>query len=399
MEKWLEKDLALKIFSFLLAVVLWFLAIGEQNPPVEETFRNIAIGTNNLAAGLVVLDLQPKTVTVKVQGQRKSMATLDRTDIAATVDLQGVNPGQGTYPISVTLPRGVELKEILPPQAVVVVDSLATRAVPIEVRPAGLPNPDFQVASLKPQVASVTVQGPSGRLRQVDRVLAEIDITGAAADFTRTVPLRPINNEGKVLEGITVSPGIATIEVKMTKLPPSKEVPVQLIISGKPRDGYRVGQYTVTPEKVKIRAAEDRLLTIQRLATRPVDVTGAASDVAATVELQVPPGVTLVDAPTVKVNISIVEALDERVFIDLPLRLRNIAPDLQATANPATVKVTVGASKTLLDKLRPENLEVFVDLEGVGEGASEAVVHVLTPPETRVLAVEPATVTVTLKKK
>lgn len=399
MEKWLEKDLALKAFSVLLAVVLWFLAIGEQNPPVEETFRNIAVGASNLGSGLVLLDLQPKMVAVKVQGQRRTMANLDRPDFAATVDLKGINPGQGTYPISVTLPKGVELKEVLPPQAVVIVDSLATRVIPIEVRPSGLPNAEFQVASIKAQVANVTVQGPASRLRNVDRVLAELDITGAAADISKTVPLHPVDGEGRVLEGITVIPGIATVDIKMTKLPPSKVVPVQVVISGRPREGYRVGQYTTTPDKVKIRATEDRLSAIQSLSTRAVSVADAAADVTTNVELQVPPGVTLVDAPSVKVTISIIEAQDERVFSDIPLRIRNTAPDLLAMANPVTVRVTVGGPKLLLDKLRPENLEVFIDLEGLGEGQSETVVHVLTPQGTKVVSVEPASVTVTVKKR
>lgn len=63
------KNVVMKIFAIILAIILWLYVMNEQNPPIESSF-NIPLEVRNTATSNVVSDV-PETVRIKIRGPRK----------------------------------------------------------------------------------------------------------------------------------------------------------------------------------------------------------------------------------------------------------------------------------------------------------------------------------------
>jgi YbbR domain-containing protein len=85
-----------------------------------------------------------------------------------------------------------------------------------------------------------------------------------------------------------------------------KTVKVKPDLEGSPADGYRVGDVTVDPPRVRITGARSEVLRLSEVATETIDVSGATGPVEREVRVSAGPGHVWADAPrTVKVTVEV----------------------------------------------------------------------------------------------
>ena len=125
-------DFWLKLFSFLLAVLIWLtasLAIQKEGSPAtplslapeERTFSNLPVLVIAAAQDARNFRVSPSTVEVTVRGDAKIVRALGATEIRARVDLTGVETASELKArIEVSVPAGVSLVRIEPTEVQVV---------------------------------------------------------------------------------------------------------------------------------------------------------------------------------------------------------------------------------------------------------------------------------------
>jgi len=96
-----------------------------------------------------------------------------------------------------------------------------------------------------------------------------------------------------------------------------------------------------------------------------------------------------VEPRTVLVKVLIGEDRTEKTFHGLPIRLRNVSIVYKFQLTPTTVDVVVEGRKDELEKLRPEDIEVFVDARNLGEGSTDLRVQVEVPDRFTFVKVTP----------
>ena len=77
----LDKKWQLKIVCLLLAIVLWFVIINEQNPLSEGSYT-VPITVENLDSQYITSNV-PKTVYVRLSGPRNTIINVGPSDIKA----------------------------------------------------------------------------------------------------------------------------------------------------------------------------------------------------------------------------------------------------------------------------------------------------------------------------
>ena len=96
--------------------------------------------------------------------------------------------------------------------------------------------------------------------------------------------------------------------------------------------------------------------------------------------------------------IEILPAPIERDVAGVPVRFRNLAAGLGAPRiTPAVVRVGIRGQREVLGRIRPDTIEAFVDLAGLGPGQYNLRVQVDPSEEVGVGAVSPSAVTVIIK--
>jgi len=126
------KDLGWKVFSLVLAAVIWFTVrpVGRDaartgNPlvgSVPRSFTNLPVVIMSSAADVRAFHVNPDVVSVKVSGSSDVVAALTERDIRVTVDLTEIESARGLQArVVVAVPPGVTFIKATPPQVDVVV--------------------------------------------------------------------------------------------------------------------------------------------------------------------------------------------------------------------------------------------------------------------------------------
>ncbi|HTH49097.1 MAG TPA: CdaR family protein [Candidatus Limnocylindria bacterium] len=84
---------------------------------------------------------------------------------------------------------------------------------------------------------------------------------------------------------------------------------------------------------------------------------------------------------------------DTRSWDHLPITVLTPAADLgHYNVNPAQVSVVLRGDGGVLDKIRPQDLEVYVNLVEASESRMTRPIHIYAPADTQVLSISPAEV-------
>jgi YbbR domain-containing protein len=129
MRDWLTKDFGWKLFSLFLAVVIWLTVHKIREEPEASAASGVGITYGDLPVLVVsatadVHDARivPGKVDVKVSGPSDIMETLQANRIHAFVNLTGIDSAHDLQrAVEVSLPRGVTLISIDPPQLTVII--------------------------------------------------------------------------------------------------------------------------------------------------------------------------------------------------------------------------------------------------------------------------------------
>lgn len=377
MNKVLENDLTMKIISVLVAVVLWFQVTTETNPLTPRTFQNVPIKVVNAEDRMLVTGMMPNFVRVTAQSQKMIISKVNEDEVQATCDLKGMDkPGQSLIPISISLPKGLELVEVVPEQVTVSLDIEETKSIKPEIRVTGSPSEDFVVSTVEADPAEVELKGPRSSLQVVQKAIGTIDVSKAARDVTGPVELKAVDADGRAVKSVEISPTTVEARVIMKALPPAKYVQVRPAITGSVRPGFKIGEATCEPKTVKVRGPVSQASRLTYVQTAPVDVSNQLFNVVKQVEVIVPSGFT-VEPKTVKVTVPVLEDKIEKTFPNIPIQIRGLSlSQFKFEVEPNSVSVTIEGRKDQFEDFDKQKIEAFIQASGLQEGKHELKVQV-----------------------
>ncbi len=280
------KDLKLKIFSLIFAVILWvFATTGEK----AEIGLIVPVEVKNIPKSFVVVDLRPPSVDVRIYGPKSLLRTVLNRDLKITLDISKVRrPGIIKYRITgsdLELPRGVVLKGVQPRTIEVELDRFVKKEVKVVPRIRGKPGRYYEISRISIEPDHVSLEGPEKFISKVKRVFTEpIDIKGEKGEFTfkkkvvypqtyhtfvtpKSVEVKvevkpregeksfkvPVNPPSK---HVKIYPSVLTVRVKgpldlLEKLEP-KDIKVKLEIEGRKRKGFIKPKVILEDERLLI---------------------------------------------------------------------------------------------------------------------------------------------------
>jgi len=180
------EDWSLKLLSLAIAMVLWLVVTG-QNEPVT---AHVNVQLNFIRPqSLEISNDPPRTVDVMLTGSRNKLDDLTALDLVATVDISDQQPGERVLRLAdkaqISLPHGVKVDGFQPSAIPIRLEPIVERQVPIEPKLEGKPPDGYQVYGVRPSKGSVLVRGPESRVNSLQKVLTEsIWLTGHKESFT-----------------------------------------------------------------------------------------------------------------------------------------------------------------------------------------------------------------------
>lgn len=226
-----------KIFSVLLAIVIWFVVVVQFDPMTSKVVRNIPITynlTNTPAAslGLEVVKVEPETVSVTAEGKRYRISGLSAEDF--TVDFSAATvEAAGTYTLNLRVSLASQMDDgettfIVHPNTVTVTfDKVASKTLDLD---AQAPNVTAQEGYiLESPVASpdqVVVRGPQQYIERLESGVVVTDLA-ETLDHSQTVngELKLYDSDGAEMDSSVFTFNEEQFEV-MIPVYKQKEVPL-----------------------------------------------------------------------------------------------------------------------------------------------------------------------------
>ena len=180
------EDWSLKLLSLAIALVLWLLVTG-QNQPVT---AHVSVQLNFIRPpALEISNDPPRAVDVMLTGSRNKLDDLTTLDLVATVDISEQRAGERVLRLAdkavISLPQGVKVDGFQPSAIPIRLEPIIERQVPIEPKLEGKVADGYEVYGVRPNKGSVTLRGPESRVIALPKVVTEtVWLGGHKESFT-----------------------------------------------------------------------------------------------------------------------------------------------------------------------------------------------------------------------
>ncbi len=394
---------SLALLSLALSTTLWVFVTDQENPPRTDVLgARIAVRAVNVPEGLALAGGSLGTVSIRISAREDLFSDLDAGDFRAVVDLANALPGTNEVSVEAEvddrLSDDVAIVAVSPSSVTVTLVTLVSQTVPVRVNITGDPPIGFEAEDPVVDPVQVTVSGPDALVRQVAQVEADVNLAGATVSLTRTFQLEPRTASGSTIDGVTLDPDSALVNVNIQQTVFERLITVRPSVAGSVASGYQVTGIEASPPQVLVVGTLEALQALLFVETEEVDVGGAASDVTRTALLRLPPDVSAPGQPSVVVTVSVAAARGEAEYGKVP-QVTGLANDLRAVVNTPTVTLRVQGPLPALRALRLRDITVSVNGAGLGPGVYSLRPDIQLPPGIELVSYTPTEVTVTVSRR
>ena len=181
------EDWALKLTALVITLALWLGVTGLSTP----TTKRLSVPLNlSVSSNQQVTNMPQQEVEIEISGDKRKIDEMNRSLLAATLDLSDVPPGDRVVSLSpetvfVPLPQGIKLIDVAPSRIVVNLEAVEEKEIAVKAATTGEPAAGYEVYSITSIPARIRVRGPASVVEKLEFVRTEvIDIADRKADFT-----------------------------------------------------------------------------------------------------------------------------------------------------------------------------------------------------------------------
>ena len=396
----------LALFSLLVAFFMWFVVISVVDPNQTVTVRYVPVNLEyNSAAyesyGLGIVEKPNMTVNVRVTGDGSVVGGLEAGDLLVYPDYSSVT-GVGTYTLRLIVRRAdtsiaaqqYEIEGIVSNNYITLTfDEMATKTFPVTVNVIGVePAEGYFVDTPVASPAEVTLRGPESQMSQVDKVVANVALSGQRTESAlATAQLEFWDKDGNVLTDTHITTDTEQVEVTIPVLK-MKEVPITFEYTGVPQ-GYDTSVLgaQLSQETILIAGPAERVDALESVSAGFVDLTKFKLGETVTLSITLPEGIRNLDAlQSVDVTFDTYGFATRTVTVS-KITVVNAPSDTTVTVTTRRLSdVTLVGPEDELDALSEANVVAQVDASAsninVSKGQQSMPVTIVVPGSSTVFA-------------
>ncbi len=408
----ITKNFLWKLLSLLIAGLLWFVLVTDQNPiktdsirlPLE--IRNESIIEQNDYILLNKSSLTSKLVTIKVRGTKADLdeLKLEKNNFKAYIDLKPIDISKTNEigkPMNVNvkyeLPRyldasNYQIISYSPDMVDITLDKYSTKEFNVSVNREGEVGDGY--VSLSPIVTpnKVSISGANSIIDTIKTVEAKVNLSGVTQEISTYKALEVYDKDGS---NITNSVKLSAREVQIT-IPVNKYAKIPISsphVSGNVAQGHNIEEVEWTPKYVEVIGDEEDIKSIEKIEIPEIDVTGEEESKTEKIDLRkffMDSSLTIKNGTPYEVEITVKIKKQINKIFNVPLQNFTV----KKNNNPYkilsdTIDITLGGSEDDVNAVTIESITGVIDLSGLSIGSHNVPVSVNLPAKIKQIGKSP----------
>ena len=385
---------AYRLASVLAAVLIWVTATIMQNPLDDKVFM-IPLEQRSLSESLI-LEKNISQVQVRVQGTVAVINDLTPADIAAYVDLDGLQAGQYELEVIVEHPDNVQILSRRPLSIDVELKETLTQTFSLTVEVVGEPASGYNQMDAVISPAEVKLTGAEDQLRRVFKTYVVADIQDVGVEgYEKNLSVLAMDAAGNDISAMfAIDPRVVKVVVPIVGDDPERLVAIRVPISGQPALGYQLSLISTIPSTVRVFGDLTRLQALNYVDTEPVDIGDLKADYSRTVRLAPANGFTVYPR---EVTVSLkIEPINSATVTKSIILCQNLGEGYSAEVEQLTLSIMLYGPETFIAALDEADIMPYVDCEDLKGGEYELPICVSLPANILLLSISEDTVAVTI---
>lgn len=370
----------MKLFSLLLAVLLWNYVISSNNSITRtKTITGVSGYITGQSAmndsGLALLSdptEEISNVTVRMEVAQSLYSQVSPDNVQVMLDLSSVRTaGTQAVPLKASSTYG-RVTSIIPETVTLTFETLDSRLVPVNAVLTGVQSEDKWYNISRSNPSAITVSGAASVVRSIAQAQVRTDVTGAEDTYTRAEPYVLLDGDGREIDQSMLNRSVTSISVS-TEIYPTKELPISTaiedVVTGRVADGYVISDISIQPESITVAAEQSLLDGISQLLIEPVSVEGLSQSFSVRAAISLLSDFKNESAEQVYVNITISEEDISTWISNSVLTFVGKAENLQLEWPRGEIQVYVTGPRSVVESLSEEGIPITVDLTGLEAGS------------------------------
>jgi YbbR domain-containing protein len=169
-KRWITDNWFLKIFSVILATMLWMAVARETS---SEIGMEVPLEYRNIPPQLEVTGDTTNTVQVRLRGSSNLIRDITPRDVATRIDLDEMMAGEKIVPLSprnVEAPFGAEVIRVTPSSVRFNLERTIVKDVAVVPTISGQPADGYEVGKVLVNPSKVRIEGPESRVKTIESI-------------------------------------------------------------------------------------------------------------------------------------------------------------------------------------------------------------------------------------
>ncbi len=401
--KTLGKNIQSLILAFVLALVVWVSAVTNADPTQQKILpQPVPLEIIGQDSALMITNSIPMQVKVTLSAPQSIWTRLTNETglVRAILDLSDLADGDHRVPIQIQVGiRPVKIVEYTPTMIDVALEQVTTREFDIHFIQMGTPAVGYLAQAAVLENTKVMISGSKSAVERVVDVQTTVFLTQIKETVDQVFPLVALDENGDPVDEVSIEPDGVRVTIPIEQRGGYRNVVVKVVLSGTISPGYRVTNISVYPPAVTVFSADPQL--VEELPgyveTLPIDLSGAKDDQDLKLQLNLPPGISVVGEQTVEVQVGIATIEGSLTLNNQAVEIIGLSKTLTAVVAPETVDVILSGPLPILDALLTSDLRVTIDVSDLVEGTYQRIPQIeLNISGLTVESILPGSVEVTL---
>ncbi len=383
MKKMLTNNLGLKLLSIIAAIMLWLVVVSIDDPVIYLDFSGIRVTMLNEDAvtskdKVYKIEDDSDIISIRVRVKRSVADDLSPSDFTATADMEKNIKYDNLVGIDVTCSnRNVSSADITKSRenVVISVEDASSEQFNVVVKQTGQEGSGYVVGTAVPEQSLIQISGPASVVARIDRVEAELDVTGFTSDRTKLCQLSLLGSDKQPLpaadlEYLEYYGKTEGMKVNVTMLK-TKTVPLKVGYIGEPAEDCSFKSISCWPETLEIAGTSEAISGIRTLVIpdERVNIDGITEELQLTIDIteDLPAGIRLANSADATVTVVVEVEKKQGRIVQIPvseLELLNVPKGMKTDfGDLESIEVVVMGTSADLSDLDESKVKASLDLD------------------------------------